>query len=115
MTIDDVIEKHRLACGADTLRVSLAPGATPEGVDRELARLNEATQNWSAFRPEEIEASKVARLHDLLDEINTLARKGDTGRILELTDIHVDVDLEVDTAWMRAAREKRGEPLPATA
>ncbi|ETX13644.1 hypothetical protein OCH239_09145 [Roseivivax halodurans JCM 10272] len=113
MTFDDVIEKHRLAAGASSLRVSLAPAATPEGLDAELERLGAISAAYDAFRPEEIEAAKVARLRKLLREIHVLAAQGATDRIVDLTGLVVNVDLDQDLAWMRAAREKRSEPLPA--
>ncbi|WP_027234304.1 hypothetical protein [Leisingera caerulea] len=115
MTLTDVINKHRAARGADQLRATLGPEATPEALDRDLTRLFSDVNAWAAYRPEEIEAAKVARLRSLLGEISTLAAKGDTSRIWDLTDMIADVDIEADTAWMRAEREKRGEPLPVAA
>jgi hypothetical protein len=113
MTFDDVIEKHRVATGASRLRVTPGPEATPGTLDAELTRIGAIGAAHAAFRPEEIEAAKVARLRGLLREIDGLARAGDVSAILLKTDLIADVDLEADIAWMRAEREKRGEPLPA--
>jgi hypothetical protein len=48
-TFDDVIENHRVAVGADSFRVTLAPGATPDGLEQELAKLRESTGYYYSF------------------------------------------------------------------
>lgn len=112
-TMDEVLEKHRNETGALALHVTLGPEATPEGIDAVLTKLRGEMDAYGAFRPEEREEAKVVRLRALLRQIHDLARAGRTDEIAELTDMVADVELDRDTAWMIAQREKRGEPLPA--
>lgn len=114
-TMEEVLDQHRTELGASHLHVDHVPGATPEEVDRVLRELRSEMSTYGAYRPEEQEAAKVARLRALLRKIDDLALRGETEEILKLTELVADVDLTEDTAWMRAEREKRGEPLPVPA
>lgn len=49
------------------------------------------------------------------DEAKDLARQGLSEAIWFLTDMVPELDLDEDTAFMTAARLKRGEALPNTA
>lgn len=122
-TFDDVIENHRVATGADSVRVSLAPGATPDGLEKELKRLREKTGYYYGFSDLERERAKVARLRARLRQVTSLcarpldASKADLedrlNKIFSETDFVSHVDLEVDVAWMEKQREKASVAFPS--
>lgn len=122
-TFDEVIEAHRQAIGALQVRVSLGPEATPEGLTAALEGLRRTGAVCASFTEVERERAKVHRLRGVLGEVSRLTTTPFDGvtpeevqrrmsAIFDLTDLVPDVDLEGDIAWMRAERERRGEPLP---
>jgi hypothetical protein len=92
--------------------VTLGDRATPEGLDANLAQLGAQFRAFAAFRPEEVQAARLARLEDLIGRINGLAAQGRSDEIWDLTEMVPDHDIDVDLAWMTADRQRRGEPLP---
>lgn len=119
----EVIEDHRLAIGASQVRVSLGPEATPDGLAAALEGLRRTGSVYASFTEVERERAKVHRLRGVLGEVSRLTTTPFDGvtpeevqrrmsAIFDLTDLVPDVDLEGDIAWMRAERERRGEPLP---
>lgn len=123
-TFDEVIEAHRQAIGAAQVRVSLGPEATPDGLAAALEGLRRTGAVYASFTELEREQAKVHRLRDVLRRVSGLTTTPFEGlppeevqrrmsAIFDLTDLVPDVDLEGDIAWMRAERERRGEPLPA--
>ena len=122
-TFDEVIEAHRQAIGALQVRVSLGPEATPDGLAAALEGLRRTGAVYASFTELEREQAKVHRLRDVLRQVSRLTTTPFDGvtpeevqrrmsAIFDLTDLVPDVDLEGDIAWMRAERERRGEPLP---
>lgn len=122
-TFDEVIEAHRQAIGAAQVRVSLGPEATPDGLAAALEGLRRTGAVYASFTELEREQAKVHRLRDVLRQVSRLTTTPFDGvtpeevqrrmsAIFDLTDLVPDVDLEGDIAWMRAERERRGEPLP---
>ena len=121
-TFDDVIENHRVATGADNVRVSLAPGATPDGLENELKRLRAKNRYYDSFSELERERAKVARLHDKLRKVaQHCARPLDASKadlesclskVFTEADLIFQVDLEGDVAWMERQREKAGIAFP---
>ena len=123
-TIDGVIEAHRQKSEATHLGVTLGPGATPEGLDAALNELNRRSAAWAAYSELERERAKVHRLRQTLRKVcrkcctplQGLSTEEYRERLLDifgLTDLVADFDIDLDTAWMREQREKRGEALPA--
>lgn len=122
-TFDEVVEAHRRAIGASQVRVSLGPEATPDGVAAALEGLRRTGAVYAGFSELERERAKVHRLRGVLRKVCGLTTSPIEGltpeedrrrmsEIFSLTDLVPDVDLEGDIAWMRAERERRGEPLP---
>ena len=121
-TFDDVIENHRVAVGADSFRVTLAPGATPDGLEKELAQLRKKNSYYNSFSELERERAKVARLRNQLRRVAKHcarpldASKADLETCLNKVFFEADliwhVDLERDVAWMEEQREKAGIAFP---
>jgi hypothetical protein len=122
-TFDEVIEAHRQAIGASQVRVTLGPEATPDGLAAALEGLRRTGAVYVSFTELERERAKVHRLRGVLRNVCGLTTSPIGGHtpeevqrrmseIFALTDLVPDVDLEGDIAWMRAERERRGEPLP---
>ena len=111
-TMDDVIEAHRQAIGAERVHVSLRSEATPENVARGLAEFQVKIDLFNAFRREEQLEAQVERLRQLIHEVADLGRRGETEQIMQKTGLIADVDLEGDLRCMFDARVKRGEPVP---
>jgi hypothetical protein len=120
-TFDEVIEAHRQAIGADQVRVSLGPHATPDGLAAALEGLRRTSAVYASFTELEREQAKVHRLRGVLRQVSGLTTTPFDGlapeevqrrmsEIFALTDLVPDVDLEGDIAWMRAERDRRGEP-----
>lgn len=123
-TFDEIIEAHRQAIGAAQVRVSLGPEATPDGLAAALEGLRRTGVVYASFTELEREQAKVHRLRDVLRQVSRLTTTPFDGispeevqrrmsEIFPLTDLVPDVDLEGDIAWMRAERDRRGEPQPA--
>ncbi len=123
-TFDEVIEAHRQAIGAAQVRVSLGPEATPDGLAAALEGLRRTGAVYASFTELEREQAKVYRLRDVLRQVSGLTTTPFEGlppeevqrrmsEIFALTDLVPDVDLEGDIAWMRAERDRRGQPQPA--
>ncbi|PTX52623.1 hypothetical protein IQ03_03948 [Gemmobacter caeni] len=123
-TFDEVIEAHRQAIGAAQVRVSLGPEATPDGLAAALEGLRRTGAVYASFTELEREQAKVYRLSDVLRRVSRLTTTPFEGlppeevqrrmsEIFALTDLVPDVDLEGDIAWMRAERDRRGQPQPA--
>ena len=68
---------------------------------------------YMAFRPEEREAAKVARLQAELEAINKMARAGEHENISLHIEAIPDIDFYEDTKWMEQERQNRSEALPA--
>jgi len=126
-TFDDIIEEHRQAVGAESVRVTLGPEATPEGVRDAFENIRRSRERFESFTELERKQAHVARL------------KGAMRRALKHTQRRIDVDhtkadlekrlsnifgeldmslvidssLTEDTKWMVEQREKKGVPLPA--
>ncbi len=123
-TFDDVIENHRVAVGADNVRVSLAPGATPDELEKELVRLREKTGYYTSFSELERERAKVARLRAKLRRVaRHCARPLDASKadleaclskVFNEADLIFHVDLDGDLVWMEEQREKAGLAFPAS-
>ena len=122
-TFDEVIEAHRQAIGASQVRVSLGPEATPDGLAASLEALRLTGAIYASFSELEREQAKVHRLRGVLRKVCGLTTTRFEGlpldevhsrmsAIFALTDLVPDVDLEGDIDWMRAERDRRGEPLP---
>lgn len=122
-TFDEVLEAHRQAIGASQVRVSLGPAATPDGLAAALEGLRLTGAVYTSFTEVERERAKVHRLRGVLGEVSRLTTTPFDGlppeevqrrmsAIFALTDLVPDVDLEGDIDWMRAERERRGEPQP---
>lgn len=123
-TFDDVIEHHRAAVGADSFRVTLAPGATPDGLEKELVQLREKNRYYNSFSELERERAKVARLRAKLRQVAKHcarpldANKADLeaclNKVFNEADLIWHVDLEGDVVWMEEQREKAGLEFPST-
>lgn len=122
-TFDEVMEAHRQAIGADQVRVSLGPDATPEGLAAALEGLRQTGTVYASFTELEREQAKVHRLRGVFRQMSGLTTTPVEGRppeevqrrmseIFALTELVPDVDLEGDIAWMRTERDRRGEPQP---
>ena len=123
-TFDEVIEAHRQAIGSAQVRVSLGPEATPDGLAAALEGLRQTGAVYASFTELEREQAKVHRLRGVLRQVSRLTTTPFDGispeevqrrmsEIFALTDLVPDVDLEGDIAWMRAERDRRGQPQPA--
>jgi len=122
-TFDDVIENHRVAVGADSLRVTLAPGATPDGLEKELAQLRKKNSYYNSFSELERERAKVARLRNQLRRVaKHCARPLDASKadletclnkVFFEADLIFHVSLDQDVGWMESEREKAGLAFPS--
>jgi hypothetical protein len=122
-TIEDVIEEHRLAIGAEKVHVTLGDSATPEGLRQTLAQMRADQAEFDSYSDLEKAQAHIARLRSVLRAITRLSQRtvsemaAETpemqelkSRIFLLTDLVPDVDLEADVKYMRARREKGRTP-----
>jgi hypothetical protein len=121
-TLEDVIEAHRAKSGAESLRLTLGPGATPESVDKALIEFDRAMCIYNSFTELERMEAKAHRLRDLLRQVCAKTKRPITGwsqdeyeqrlrDIFALTDLVADIDLDLDIAWMQEQRRKYGKAL----
>lgn len=74
-TIEDVIEEHRLAVGAEDVSVTLAEGATPEGLRAELAAIRELNERYEKFPEVLKQQAQVISLKKRLWEIASMCKR----------------------------------------
>lgn len=124
LTFDDVIDAHKQAIGAFDVRVTLAPGATPEGLAQELQDIRDRQKLHRSFTEIEQERAKVARHRTTLSKVTKLCQRPlhdltpkeyeeKLSSIFGLTDLTVDVSIELDLVFMVLCRRKKGVSLPS--
>jgi hypothetical protein len=74
-TIKDVIEEHRLLVGAEDVHVTLAEGATPEGLKVELENIRQLQAKYNSFPEVLKQTAQVISLKRRLWEIASMCKR----------------------------------------
>lgn len=121
MTFDEVIEEHRQLVGAESVRISLGPKATPENLREILRKERETMAEYESFSEAERQAALKHRLKGYLSKCFRAVQKLDLrdpnqlavrNEVMGYSDIIPDVAAHEDIPWMLEQRKKKALPCP---